>query len=243
MKPDRSLNWPIAYEAVELIAEVEGCRLTAYRCPAGVPTIGWGHTRGVRMGDTCTQEQADRWLLDDVTEMADGVRSVLKREAAGAELGAMVSLAFNIGMGSRARNIAGFETSTVLRKHNEGDRQAAARAFGLWNKATVNGVKQVLPGLTARRAREAALYLSDQGQPMAQAVLPESSMAQSPIAQASVTAAATALAGVLTESTDTGQAIAAALGIEPMWGVLLAVLWTSGVALYQRIKQRREGWA
>ena len=235
-QPNPKLDWPIAYDAVLEIARSEGCKLKAYRCPAGVPTIGWGHTRGVKMGDTCTQEQADAWLLEDLTEFTDGVKRTLKRDASDNELGAMVSLAFNVG-------IAGFARSTALKRHNEGDRQSAARAFALWNKARVNGVLQVVDGLTSRRAREAALYLSDDSQPMPQVVEPESNLKKSPIAQASTAAVLATVLGTLGESTETGQAIALALGVQPVYGVLLAVLWSGGVSLYQRIKQRKEGWA
>lgn len=168
--PSTSLQWPISYEAVLEIAQSEGCRLTAYRCPAGVWTIAWGRTKGVQPGDTCTQEQADRWLLEDLTEFTSGVKAALTRPASMNELGALVSLAYNIGMG-------GFRGSTVLRKHNEGDTDAAAEAFKLWNKARVGGVLTKLPGLAARRAREAAMYLTpdslDVMTPIAQAVAPE----------------------------------------------------------------------
>jgi len=234
--PDKNLDWPIAYDAVLEIARSEGCRLKAYRCPAGVPTIGWGHTGGVKMGDTCTQEQADAWFSIDLSVYADGVQRELKRDASDNELGAMVSLAYNIGL-------HGFAKSTVLKRHNEGDRQSAARAFALWNKARINGVLQVVDGLTSRRAREAALYLSDDSQPMPQEVEPESSLKKSPIAQASTAAVLATVLGTLSESTETGQAVALALGIQPVYGVLLAVLWSGAVSLYQRIKQRREGWA
>jgi hypothetical protein len=65
----------------------------------------------------------------------------------------MVSLAFNIGLG-------GFRTSSVLRAHKAGNTSAAANAFGLWNKATVDGKLVEMPGLTRRRAAETALYLT-----------------------------------------------------------------------------------
>lgn len=236
MTPNPKLAWPIAWEAVVEIARSEGCKLKAYRCPAGVLTIAWGRTKGVKAGDTCTQEQADQWLMEDLAEFADGVKRMLARDASSTELGALVSLAYNIGL-------SGFKGSTVLRKHNEGDRQSAARAFALWNKARVNGVLQVLPGLTARRAREAALYLSEEDQPMPQAVEPESTLRQSPIAKAgaaSVLAGLTAGVGAMTEQ---GQQIAATLGVEPSVGFAIVVVWTGAVSLYQRIKQRREGWA
>ena len=235
-QPNPKLDWPIAYEAVCEIARSEGCKLKAYRCPAGVPTIGWGHTSGVKMGDTCTQEQADQWFINDLSIFTVSVVKLLKRDASANELGAMVSLAFNIGA-------HGFAQSTVLKRHNEGDRQSAARAFALWNKARINGVLQVVDGLTSRRAREAALYLSDDSQPMPQEVEPESSLKKSPIAQASAAAVLATVLGTLSESTETGQAVALALGIQPVYGVLLVVLWSGAVSLYQRIKQRKEGWA
>jgi len=149
--PDKSLSWPIAWAAVEEIARSESCRLTAYRCPAGVPTIGWGRTRGVRMGDTCTQAQADHWLLEDIAEAAEGVRSKLARDASPNELGAMVSLAYNIGIGN-------LTSSTLLRRLNAGDRDGAAAQFAVWNKARVNGKLVVLKGLVTRRAHEARIF-------------------------------------------------------------------------------------
>ena len=234
--PDKNLDWPIAYDAVLEIARSEGCRLKAYRCPAGVPTIGWGHTGGVKMGDTCTQEQADAWFSIDLSVYADGVQRELKRDASDNELGAMVSLAYNIGL-------AGFAKSTVLKKHNEGDRQSAARAFGLWNKARINGVLQVVDGLTSRRAREAAMYLSDDTQPMPQVVEPESSLKNSPIATAGVTSILAGLSAGMAAWTEQGQQISATLGVDPLVGFAIVVVWTGATSLYQRIKQRREGWA
>lgn len=183
--PDATLPWPIPYAGVQLLAEYEqgptgGCALAAYRCPAGVWTIGWGETDGVRPGDVCTPEQADRWLVEDLGERAAAVRGHCTREPSPHELAALVSLAYNIGL-------AGLRRSTAMRAHNAGQHEAAARAFGLWNKARVGGQLVELPGLTARRAREAALYLTPDAdaQPrMPQAVEAESSLARSPIAQA-----------------------------------------------------------
>ena len=188
------------------------------------------------MGDTCTQEQADAWFVEDLTEFTDGVQRVLKRDASDNELGAMVSLAYNIGL-------AGFAKSTVLKKHNEGDRQSAARAFALWNKARINGVLQVVDGLTSRRAREAALYLSDDTQPMPQVVEPESSLKNSPIATASVTSILAGISAGMAAWTEQGQQISATLGVDPLVGFAIVVVWTGATSLYQRIKQRREGWA
>ena len=234
--PDKNLDWPIAYDAVLEIARSESCKLKAYRCPAGKPTIGFGRTRGVKMGDTCTQAQADAWFVEDLTEFTDGVQRVLKRDASENELGALVSFAYNIGL-------SGFSRSTVLKRHNEGDRQSAARAFALWNKSRINGVLQVVDGLTSRRAREAAMYLSEDEQPMPQAVEPESTLRQSPIAKAGAASVLTGLTAGLAAWTEQGQQIAATLGVDPMVGFAIVVVWTGAVSLYQRIKQRKEGWA
>lgn len=188
--PDEKLDWPISYTAVKLIAETEGCKLKAYRCPAGVPTIGWGRTKNVKLSDTCTQVEADRWFAEDLTEFTTGVKGLLTREANSNELGALVSLAYNIGL-------AGFKTSTVLRKHNEGDAQGAAMAFPLWNQATVAGVRTILPGLVTRRAREAALYLTpnidDVIAPIAQAITAE----VNPLKHSRTILAGTASLGIL----------------------------------------------
>lgn len=150
--PNPFLDWPIDYDAVKLIAESEGCKLKAYKCPAGVWTIGWGRTESVKPGDTCTQEEADQWLLQDICAFSNRVRELCDDVNLN-ELGAFTSLAYNIGWG-------GLKQSTARRKHNEGDKAGAAEAFKLWNKARVNGVLTVLPGLVTRRAREAALYLT-----------------------------------------------------------------------------------
>ncbi len=235
MTPNRNMDWPLAWAAVEEIARSEGCRLKAYRCPAGVPTIGWGRTRDVRLGDEIVQAQADRWFVDDLRDFADAVRKLVTRPATANEFGAMVSLAYNVGK-------AGFAKSTVLRKHNEGDAQAAARAFALWNKSR----GQVMPGLTARRAREAALYLApddDTALPMPQEIEPESSLSVSPIA---VSGAATALAGALaglTGMTEQGAAVAAVLGVNPAVGFAVVALWSGITTLHNRMKQRKGGWA
>lgn len=254
--PDPNLPWPIAMAAVAEIAESEGLRLKAYRCPAGVWTIAWGETDGVRPGDTCSKEQADRWLLEDVTDRAKAVRRMCTVEPSENELGALVSLAYNIGLD-------GLRRSTALRQHNAGNRQAAARAFALWNKARNprTGQLEVLDGLTARRAREAALYLTpddpaDAGA-MPQAVEAESSLARSPINAGG--AAAVGLGGVtaITQVADQAQQASGALatiksatlqvadfvGVPP--GVLLALglIAVGWLVISNRVRQRREGWA
>lgn len=236
--------------AVALIAESEGLRLKAYRCPAGVPTIGWGETSGVHMGDTCTKEQADRWLCEDLTDRAKAVRGMCAVQPSPNELGALVSLAYNIGR-------AGLAGSTVLKQHNAGNRDAAARAFGLWNKARVNGALTALPGLTARRAREAALYLTPEdapSEPMPQAVEAESKLRQSPIAQMGALIVGAPVAELAIQASDGVGALKPAitavkslatetLGIPTQWVVPMLLIVAGLIVLRWRLKQRTEGYA
>lgn len=134
--------------ALDLIKKWEGCKLTAYKCSAGVWTIGWGSTGpGITHGVKWTQEQADKRLHDDVQRFASGVFSAVTYDATPAQLGAMISLAYNIGLGA-------FRSSTLLRLFNAGDTSGAHAQFPRWNKA---GGK-VVNGLTNRRRDEAAVF-------------------------------------------------------------------------------------
>jgi lysozyme len=141
----------IGGKGLALIKTFEGCKLKAYKCPAGVWTIGYGSTGAhVQPGMVMTQAEADTLLRKDLARFEDAVRRFAPRATQG-QFDAMVSLAFNIG-------IAALQRSTVLRRHNAGDHEGAAAAFMMWNKA---GGK-VLNGLTRRRAAEANLYRSAQ---------------------------------------------------------------------------------
>lgn len=136
--------------ALEIIKRNEGCRLRAYQDVVGVWTIGYGHTgRDVGTGLLISQEMADGLLARDLEKFEAGVDRLIWYDCTENQFGAMVSLAFNIGLGN-------FRKSTVLRKHNADDYQAAADAFLLWNKA---GGK-VFAGLDRRRHEERSLYLT-----------------------------------------------------------------------------------
>ena len=132
-----------------IIKSMEGCKLTAYKCPAGVPTIGYGHTKNVRMGQTITQQQADKFLDEDL-EVFENHINAKKLNINQHQFDAMVSLCYNIGPGN-------FDKSSVLRlaKVNPNDPKIH-EAFLMWNKA---GGK-VLAGLTRRRTAEADWYFS-----------------------------------------------------------------------------------
>ncbi len=133
--------------ALELIKRHEGLRTTAYKCPAGVWTLGYGHTRYVRQGQQCTETQAEVWLMDDLRESEQAVDYLVKVPLTDNQRGALVSFVFNVGAGN-------FAASTLLRKLNAGDYAGAADEFARWNKAS----GKVLAGLTRRRAAEAELF-------------------------------------------------------------------------------------
>jgi lysozyme len=134
---------------LQIIKDFESLRLAAYLDTAAgrVPTIGWGHTRGVQMGMTCTPEQADAWLAEDVQGAEACVMNAVQVPLSSAEFAALVSLVFNIGCGA-------FSKSTLLRLLNAGDRAGAAGQFKRW--VYDNGVR--LRGLVRRRDVEAALF-------------------------------------------------------------------------------------
>lgn len=139
----------ISQEGIDLIKKYEGCRLTAYKCPAGVWTIGYGHTRGVSKGMTITREIAERLLKEDLAPFEKAVEGIgvhLRRH----EFDALVCLCYNIGEGN-------FNSSTLRRKVIEKARKDAEiqAEFRKWNKA---GGK-VLQGLVNRREEEARLWL------------------------------------------------------------------------------------
>lgn len=135
-----------------IVKHWEALRLEAYLpTPDDVPTIGWGHTRGVRMGDKITLAEAEALLTADLQEFHDGVAKVLgKRVLAKTtqnQFDAMVSLAFNIGM-------TNFNTSSLLKFHKDGNHEAAYAQFHLW----IYQNKKRLRGLIRRREMEASLY-------------------------------------------------------------------------------------
>jgi lysozyme len=137
-----------------LIKTFEGLRLNAYQDVAGIWTIGYGHTRIVSAGMTFTQDQADQALNADLLSTETSVDRALDGvETTDNQFAAMVALSYNIGSGN-------FASSTILREHRTGAAQAAAAAFLLWNKATIDGVLQVVRGLTNRREAERTLYLT-----------------------------------------------------------------------------------
>lgn len=233
-------------EGLALIKRFEGCELTAYLCPAHTWTIGYGHTGPeVRAGQTITLAEAEALLLRDVARFDAGVSAACP-QATPAQHAAMVCLAYNIGLGN-------FRKSSVHRLHNAGDVAGAARAFGLWNKATdASGIKRELRGLTHRRAAEAALYLSDDGFEDAQRtraadVSPEKPLGQSRVMIGStvggVATAASGAAQLMDEITLLKDMLLPLTPYLPVVQKLFIVLGLMGVglAMYARWHDRKKG--
>ncbi len=110
----------------------EGVKLSAYLDSVGVWTIGYGHIKGVKLGQVITQAQADAFFLDDLASHALPILSAIKVPVADHERDALISIAFNIGVGGKA---PGFITSTFLKRLNAGEsRERVAEAIMMWAK-------------------------------------------------------------------------------------------------------------
>lgn len=152
---------PVCAAAVALVKHFEGLYFDAYLCPAGVPTVGYGHTGpNVRLGMTITEGQAEQLLADDLTEAAAIVDKYVRVPLPENPRGALSSFVFNLGAGA-------FASSTLLKLLNLGDTAGVGEQFGRWTKAKVNGVSVDLPGLVARRVAEAALFTFGAWEPVA----------------------------------------------------------------------------
>ena len=131
-------------KGINLIKEFEGCRLKAYKCPAGVWTIGYGHTSGVKEGQVITQEKALQFLKSDLKKYEKHVESFRKYNWNQNQFDAMVSFAFNVGS---INQLTANGTRTI--------QQISSKILA-YNKAT----GEELAGLTRRRQAEQKLFLT-----------------------------------------------------------------------------------
>lgn len=167
---------PLNADTITLIKQFESLHdgdlskigLQPKQCPAGVWTVGYGHALRGHDGHYLrgkedeaeaykhygylTEEGAEALLQQDLAEFSSDVERLLTLPATSNEFGAMVSLAYNIGINN-------FAKSSVLRHFNANHKLLASDAFLLWTKATVNGQRKVLPGLVRRRQAERLLFL------------------------------------------------------------------------------------
>ena len=140
----------VSATALVSIALHEGYRGEAYKDAVGVPTVGYGETRGVTMKSRTTPDRALVQLLSSANSHADDIRQCIKVPLYQHEFDAYVSLAYNIG----AKNFCG---STLVRRLNAGDYTGSCREIKRWNKA---GGK-TLAGLTKRREQEYRMCMGE----------------------------------------------------------------------------------
>ena len=143
------MQYKISDKGIELIRSFEGLELKAYLCPAGILTIGIGHTKGVKKGDTITEEQALQYFKDDIEPIENYLNKLNICETQG-QFDALVSFIFNLGKGS-------FSRSTLLKKiKNKASDEEICAQFMRWVYA---GGKK-LNGLIRRRKAECELWKS-----------------------------------------------------------------------------------
>lgn len=130
-------------DGINLIKQFEGCRLEAYKCPAGIWTIGYGHTAGVKQGQKITQAQADAYLITDLQIYEQKVEKYAKYKWTQPEFDALVSFAYNIG------------SIDQLTANGTRSKKEIAEKMLLYNKAA----GKVLFGLTRRREAEQELFM------------------------------------------------------------------------------------
>ena len=139
-------------KGVQLICQFEGLKLERYRDAVGLWTIGYGHLilkEEMEKLIKITTGEAKNILRKDLKRTETGVKKLLTLSVTQNQFDALVSFAFNLGLGN-------LKKSTLLKKVNAGDKDAAALQFKCWNKAG----GRVLAGLTRRRDAEMRLFLS-----------------------------------------------------------------------------------
>tara|TARA_A100000172_G_scaffold5986_1_gene3419 strand:+ start:2671 stop:3114 length:444 start_codon:yes stop_codon:yes gene_type:complete len=137
----------ISEEGKSLIKKFEGCELEAYYDAVNVLTIAYGRTKGVKAGDTCTQEQADAWLEHELEEYGGYVNDAVKVPLNQNQFDALVAWTYNLGP-------TNLNSSSMLAVLNENKLEEVPTQMRRWNKA---GGK-VLPGLERRRLAESLLF-------------------------------------------------------------------------------------
>lgn len=228
----------------DLIISFEGIRLQAYKCPAGVWTIGVGSTvPAVHAGEVITKQQALARFDKDLTKFENAVDRLVKVPLTQNQFDALVSFTFNVGEGALAK-------STLLKKLNAGDYDAVPAELMKWTK----GGGKELPGLVRRRRAEAAMWrgVDERGKPNIDesrvepdAPKPKKTMAKSKEGNAAILtggAAAVSAAGEVSRQVkETGDSLTSVLDLvkDPMFLALVLIVIAAGAIWYWR-RQRLE---
>jgi len=228
---------------IALIKEFEGCRLKAYRCPAGIWTIGYGHTSAagapiVNPEDTITQDEAEEILRRDLQQYERGVEKMVTANLTQGQFDALVDFAYNAGVGA-------LQKSTLLKKVNAEDFDAAPAEFMKWTK----GGGKELPGLVRRRRAEVKLWRGLDERPVTideTRAAPDQPMASKSITQSKEAngaiiaggAGAVAVAQEVMPLIQEGKDILAAFS--PSVAVLLIIIAAAGAVWYFRKRRLDE---
>ena len=137
----------LGIQGLELIKTFEGLELNAYKCAAGVWTIGYGHTKSVQEGMVISEDTANDMLMEELVEYENYVNTLVTVPLSQNQFDALVSWVYNLGSSN-------FQASTMLKVINANDMVNVPAQIMRWNKA---GGK-VLEGLTRRRQAEADLF-------------------------------------------------------------------------------------
>lgn len=236
----------VSPECVELVKRFEGLHklkddglVHSYRCPAGKWTLGFGATKGIRSGMTCTVAEAEQRLIDDLNEHGKIVKRLVNVPLSQGQYDALVSFVFNVGGGN-------FKSSTALKRLNSGLYEDVPEQLQRWNKARVDGKLTPLRGLTRRRAAEAAIFSADAELPSDEGgpEMPQKPTTEAPKSLAkSKTMAGAGIAGAATAMNEVAGQIQGLVSYAPMLKTIFLICALGGIALamYARFKDNREG--
>lgn len=236
----------VSQQCVDLVKKFEGLHkmgedglVHAYRCPAGVWTLGFGATKGIRSGMSCTVKEAEIRLKEDLNEHGKIVKRLVNVPLTQGQYDALVSFVFNLGGGA-------FKSSTALKRLNSGLYDDVPEQLQRWNKARIDGKLQPLRGLTRRRAAEAAIFSRDAQLPSDEGG-PE--MPQKPTASAikpltkSKTMVGAGIAGAATGLNEVAGQLQGLVAYADSLKIIFLVCAIGGIALaaYARFKDHKEG--
>ena len=229
-----------------LLKRFEGCKLKAYRCPAGILTIGYGHTSAagapeVTEGMTITQDEAESILKKDLVKYEKPVAELVKVDLTQNQFDVLVDFAYNAGVGN-------LKSSTLLKKVNANDFDAVPDELMKWTK----GGGKVLPGLVKRRQAEGAWWDAHHDHPHDHAdhrsepdVVPQKSMAESKQGNGAIAIGALGSVGaakeVVEQVQEANDLFGTVMGLfgNPSFVIMVAIIAIGGAIWYWR-KQNLE---
>jgi len=236
----------ISEDGINLVKKFEGLHrvqpdgmVSAYRCPAGKYTCGWGATRGVRSGTKWTKEYCEMRLIEDLAEHSKAVKKYVQVPLSQGQFDSLTSFVFNLGEGN-------FRSSSLLRLLNQGKYDDVPEQIMRWNKARVDGKLTPLKGLTRRRAAEAAIFSRDAAMPSDEGgpEMPQKVTAEAPKSlMKSKTMAGAGIAGAATGLNEVAGQMQSLLPYADSLKTIFLVCAIGGIALaaYARWKDNKEG--